>query len=255
MKNNFWNELQKLIVENREGVIITIIEHNNNSIFKQLEAGDRIVITDEQNFLVSRSEIDFSLEEREQLISKIGDYRKLTGPVLESVSMGAGQAEIYLEKLQQQERLLIFGAGHVAVPLAEIGAMTNFQVEIIDDRPEFNNAGRFPQAHYLYCQDFADFLEDYEPAQEDYLVIVTRGHEYDYDVFKAVIDGNWSYLGMIGSKRKVKVLFDKLVEEKDVDESRLHEVDAPIGLEIGSETPAEIAVSIMAAVIARRRNA
>lgn len=255
MKSSFWNELQELIVKNIEGVIVTIIESNDTSIFKKLEAGDRIVITEEQGFLVSRPEIDLSPKEKEQLISKIGDYRKLTGPVLESVRMGSGRAELYLEKLKPQERLLIFGAGHVAVPLAEIGAMTDFQVEIVDDRSEFNNKGRFPRAHHLHCQDFSDFLADYEPVQGDYLVIVTRGHEYDYDVFKAVIEGNWSYLGMIGSKRKVKLLFDKLLEEKDIDESRLPEVDAPIGFEIGSETPAEIAVSIMAAVIARRRDA
>jgi len=250
MSKSFWNELKNLINTGDKGLIATFIEGNFSGKFSPFEKADRLVIT-EDNWITSinnKNEIDI-----DYFRNIFNDYKNINQPTLEKFSSQNGEIKAYLENLQQLDRLLIFGAGHVAQPLAKIAAMNDFVVEVIDDRADFNNPEKFPEAEKHHCQSFADFLESYQPQPADYIVIVTRGHKHDYDVLKSVISDDWKYLGMIGSKRKVKLLFEDLKSE-NIDLNRLEEVDAPIGIEINSETPAEIAVSIMAAMIKRRRS-
>lgn len=250
MSKTFWQELQSLINRGDQGLVATFIAGDFSGKFSPFVKGDRLVITGD-NWITSATEknkIDI-----DYLSNKFNDYKNLKQPALEKFSSQTGEVEVYFENLQQTERLMLFGAGHVAQPLAKIAALNDFLVEVIDDREDFNNPENFPDADKYHCQPFPEFLEGYQPQPGDYIVIVTRGHQYDYDVLKSVISGNWNYLGMIGSKRKVKLLFADLKNE-NLDLSRLEQVDAPIGIEINSETPAEIAVSIMAAMIKRRRS-
>ena len=250
MSKTFWQELQNLMNSGNNGLIATFIAGDFSGKYSPFIKGDRLVIT-EANWISSsknKSEIDIDFFKR-----KLSNYENINQPTLEKFSTENGELEIYLENLQQLDRLMLFGAGHVAQPLAKIAAMNDFVVEVIDDREDFNNPENFPEADKHHCQPFPDFLENYQPQPGDYIVIVTRGHQYDYDVLKAVISGDWKYLGMIGSQRKVSLLFEDLKNE-GLAINRLEQVDAPIGLEINSETPAEIAVSIMAAMIKRRRS-
>jgi xanthine dehydrogenase accessory factor len=129
----------------------------------------------------------------------------------------------------------------------------NYNVEIIDDRKEYVNEERFPYADNLVCKNFSEYLKELDIKENDYLIIVTRGHEYDYEVLKSVIRSNAAYIGMIGSKTKVKLIFKELVEKDNIAKEFINKVYAPVGLEIGSETPEEIAISIISEIVKVRR--
>ncbi|MFN2362802.1 MAG: XdhC family protein [Halarsenatibacteraceae bacterium] len=250
MSKFFWQELENLMNSGENGLIATFIAGDFSGKYSPFIRGDRLVITEDNWISSSKNTGEIDLD---YFKNKFSNYENINQPTLEEFSTENGEIEIYLENLQQLDRLMLFGAGHVAQPLAKIAAMNDFVVEVIDDREDFNNQDNFPDADKHHCQSFPEFLANYQPQPADYIVIVTRGHQYDYDVLKAVIAGDWKYLGMIGSQRKVGLLFDDLKNE-ELDLNRLGQVDAPIGIEINSETPAEIAVSIMAAMIKRRRS-
>ncbi len=161
--------------------------------------------------------------------------------------------EIYLDKIQGKPRLLIFGAGHITLPLTEITRLIGFEVTVIDDREKFVNKKRLPAADHLVCTAFADYLDRLEISENDYIIIVTRGHKLDYYVLKQVIRSKAKYIGMIGSQRKVNLIFKELLTKDGIEHNLLAEVFAPIGLAINSETPEEIAVSIAAELVRVRR--
>ncbi len=155
----------------------------------------------------------------------------------------------FVEEFKQKSRAFIFGGGHVAKALDPVLRHVDFDTYIIDDREEYANPERFPEAAAtIVCSDFEHCFDDIEVDEDSYLIIVTRGHRGDLVVLRQALQKPHAYLGMIGSKRKNNLLFDTLREE-GVSEEALAEVHAPIGLEIGSETPEEIGVSIAAEII------
>jgi xanthine dehydrogenase accessory factor len=164
-----------------------------------------------------------------------------------------GTLEIFVEPILPQPTLYIFGAGHVSTALARVAHQAGFAIGIIDDRESFANAERFPMASEI-CTSFADSFEKIQPNSSSYLVIVTRGHKDDMRVLAWAVSTDARYIGMIGSKRKVLSVYQALRKEGFPAE-RFERVHAPVGLEIGALTPEEIAVSIVAELIAVRRKA
>lgn len=163
-----------------------------------------------------------------------------------------GQGRIYLQPVGPRESLYIFGAGHCGQRLAEIAHLVGFSIVVIDDRAEFASKQRFPLAERLvtpesFTQAFADLAID----EESYVVIMTRGHAHDKEVLAQALRTPAAYIGMIGSKRKVAETFQEL-EQEGVSREALARVHAPIGIDISSETPEEIAVSIVAELIQER---
>jgi xanthine dehydrogenase accessory factor len=148
-------------------------------------------------------------------------------------------------------RLLIAGAGHVGQALAAIVAQFDYAITVIDDRADFATAARFPTARCI-VGDIDLELSRYPIDESTYVVIVTRGHKHDAVSLAAVIQSAARYIGLIGSKRKVRTILDEL-HLRGIPREQLARVHAPIGLEIGAVTPAEIAVSIAAELIAVRR--
>ena len=163
-----------------------------------------------------------------------------------------GAVDVFIDVTVPLPTLLIAGAGHVAMPVAEIGHMCGFRVTVVDDREEMVSADRFPHASERVGGDIVEALRAFPITPSTYIVIVTRGHALDEDALRVVIDSNAAYVGMIGSRRKVRVIFDHLRED-GIEETLIERVHSPIGLDIGSETPAEIAVSILAELIRTRR--
>ncbi len=149
-------------------------------------------------------------------------------------------------------RLIVFGAGHIAKPLAEFGAKTGFLVTVIDDRPSFANIGRFPEAENVICESFDKCFDQIKLNMSAFAVIVTRGHRHDIDCLRQVLKYNTAYTGMIGSKRRVRGVREHLLAE-GYDPQKVASVNAPIGLDIGAVTPEEIAISIIAQVISFKR--
>ncbi len=150
------------------------------------------------------------------------------------------------EWFTSRPKLIICGGGHVSAELVKMASNLDFSIKVIDDRAEFANEERFPQADEVICDSFENLEQYLEPNA--YYCVLTRGHQYDYACVRTILQHSYQYLGMIGSKRKVQTTFDKLRED-GVSEEKISSVFAPIGLYIKAVTPAEIAVSIMAQII------
>lgn len=176
------------------------------------------------------------------------------GAASRAVAGPDGPVTLYAEAHRSTARLFVVGAGHIAVPLAELGVLLGLDVVVLDDREAFATAERFPSAAAVRRVDFSDPFGDVAPGADDFVVLVTRAHRYDFDCLKRLMDmgGRPRYLGMVGSRRRVRAAFTALLEA-GVPRERLAAVHAPIGVEIGAETPEEIAVSIAAEIVAVRR--
>lgn len=167
----------------------------------------------------------------------------------ESGLICGGQMEVYVEPLEAAPHLYLIGGGHVAHHLARAAAAVGFHIHVLDDREKFANRERFPDAAEIAVDSIPAWLERAELTANAYVVILTRGHRYDLDALRALAPRPVRYLGLIGSRAKVARLYGALREE-GVDPERLAHVHAPVGLAIGAVTPQEIAISILAELIA-----
>jgi xanthine dehydrogenase accessory factor len=140
----------------------------------------------------------------------------------------------------------------VLKPLVKFGSEIGFAVTVIDDRLSFANRDRFPEASAVLCESFETCFEKLDVTSADYVVIVTRGHRHDTVCLRQVLDKTPEYLGMIGSRRRVKIIKEQLIDE-GFEKERIEQVCAPIGLEIGAITPEEIAIAIIAQIISKKR--
>ncbi|MGE0814784.1 MAG: XdhC family protein [Vicinamibacterales bacterium] len=163
-----------------------------------------------------------------------------------------GQMEVFIEPIEPPPAVYVIGAGHVGYYLGRIASEAGFGVHVVDDRAAFANRERFPDAAEVVTEDIPTWLGGAALPPSAYVVIVTRGHRHDLDALRAVVNRDLRYVGLIGSRAKVARVYEALVEE-GVDPARLDRVHAPIGLDLGAVTPQEIAVSIVAELIAVRR--
>jgi xanthine dehydrogenase accessory factor len=160
--------------------------------------------------------------------------------------------QVFIEPIEGTPVLCLFGAGHVAQPLARMAKACGFRVELADDRVKFANAERFPEADLLVVDEFAAASARMTLGPNSYAIVVTRGHKGDADALQAVLGRGLRFVGLLGSRPKVVHIFAAL-QERGVSVQELARVHAPLGLEIGAQTPDEIAVSILAEMIAVRR--
>jgi xanthine dehydrogenase accessory factor len=160
----------------------------------------------------------------------------------------------YVEPHMPAPELVIVGAGHIARPLAALGAVLGYRVIVLDDRPEFATADRFPDAERVIAADFHDPFAGIHITPRTAVVLVTRGHKHDYEALLRLLGGRVepAYIGMVGSRRRVRAAFEQLVREGILEE-RLAAIHAPVGLDVGAETPEEIAVAIAAELVLARR--
>lgn len=160
---------------------------------------------------------------------------------------------IFVEPFFHKERLILFGGGHIAIPLAEFGTRIGFSVVVFDDRPAFANKARFPYVSQVLCHGFDQICNVLKLTTNDYIVIITRGHRHDLLCLQQILkEKDTRYLGMIGSKRRVEGIKTRLSEE-GFSKDRLEALCAPIGLPIGALTPEEISISILSEIIMRKR--
>jgi xanthine dehydrogenase accessory factor len=165
---------------------------------------------------------------------------------------GAGAYEVMVEIIEAPVTLLIVGGGHIGLSLATIAAHVGFSVAVMDDREMYANADRFPMADFVKAGDFTQMIAGFPIGLNTYIVMVSRGHKQDETALRAVVPRGAGYVGMIGSKRRVSTVLRHLAEEGFAVED-LERIYTPIGFDLGAETPEEIAVSIMAEIIAVRR--
>jgi xanthine dehydrogenase accessory factor len=186
--------------------------------------------------------------------TKISNF-ELNGHVeknLKESPICGGKVEVLIEPIIIKPTIYIMGAGHVGQALAKIGKTTGFRIVILDDREEFANHNWIPEADEIHLVDFGKIEDKIKINQYSYVVIVTKGHIHDKVVLKTIIKSQAKYIGMIGSNKKVKEIFQRLTDE-GIDKELLNQVYAPIGLNIGAQTPSEIAISVLAEIVAKHR--
>jgi xanthine dehydrogenase accessory factor len=165
---------------------------------------------------------------------------------------GMKKTLLFLEPLSPLPRLVIAGAGHVGRAVAHLGQLLDFEVNVIDDRAEFANPERFPEAEKIIVGDIGRALAGFPSGSDIYIVIVTRGHRDDAAALRACVKSSFAYIGMIGSRRKIALMREEFIAEGWSTAQAFDRVHAPIGLPIGSKTVEEIAVSIAAELVQAR---
>ena len=183
----------------------------------------------------------FPPRESRGALSRTFDYRDGTR---------SGTATVYIELHGQPAGMVIVGAGHIAIPLSRLGNMLGLRVEVLDDRPDFANGERFPEAAAVRVIDFRDPFARTPLAPHDHVVLVTRGHSFDYEclVHLLRLHSPPHYIGMIGSRRRVRATHEQLLRDGFTTEE-MARVRAPVGLDLGGQTPAEIAVAVAAEIV------
>jgi len=170
-----------------------------------------------------------------------------------SVAGVTGNLQVFFEVMPAPPKLIVVGAGHIAVPLVKIAKVLDFYVTVIDDRLLYANRERFPDADEVRVGDMAQMLKEMTITPSCYIVLITRGHAYDEPCLRVVLPSQAKYIGMIGSRRRIKACFQRFRDQDKIAEELIEKVYAPIGLDIATETPAEIALSILGEVIKVRR--
>ena len=185
---------------------------------------------------------------------RLEDRRVSTQGVHELKTASRPTIQVYVEAHYPYPELVIVGAGHIAQPLCSMGALMGFRVIVVDDRPDFATRERFPEADRVVGVDFRDPFADVPIHSTSYVVLVTRGHKYDFECLRHLLKTEVEppYVGMIGSRRRIRAAYSQLQGE-GMPKDRLSRVRAPVGLDIGAETPVEIAVAVAAEIVLQWR--
>ena len=163
------------------------------------------------------------------------------------------EESVLAEVFKREHRLIVFGAGHVGYHLCHFASKVGFNTMVVDDRPYFANKEKFGDYIQVICNTFENAFEILDIHEEDYVVIVTRGHKHDKFCLEKILSlDELNYIGMIGSKRRVKIMKEELIEE-GYSKEKIENIYSPIGLNIGAVTPEEIAISILAEIISVKR--
>lgn len=187
-----------------------------------------------------------TLETRKPLIAR---YELADDIAEESGLICGGQMDVYIEPIEAAPHLYLVGAGHVSYHLSKAAATVGFKIHVLDDREKFSNTERFPDAEEVVVDSIPTWLDNSTFPGNSYVVILTRGHRHDLDALRSLSQQDLRYLGLIGSRAKVSRLFEAL-EEESIPLNTLRKIHAPVGLDIGAITPQEIAVSILAELVA-----
>ncbi len=201
-------------------------------------------ITDVSGFLESRPHL------RNRVVQLVETGGLSTTLPVEDVE---GASEVFVDVVLPPPRLVILGAGHIAVPLAQMASLHDYHVVVVDDRPGFAVPERFPTADELVTMPLVEALEGLEADHNTYLIFVTRSHALDVEGLATVWGRGYPYIGLIGSRRRIRAVRELLQKRHGIDLENWPEVYAPVGLNIGAETPAEIATSILAELTLVRR--
>lgn len=237
---NTYKDLLNTLSDGKRAVIVTSID------YRYMDKDTKLNTT-----LITEEDLYNNIVNEDDNLYKKGYQALETGDLLFENSTDNGT--LIIEPYFPEPKLVIFGGGHIAKPLVEFAAKVGFSITVVDDRPSFANKGRFPEAKNVICESFENCFNQLNLNASTFVVIITRGHRHDMHCLKQTLKYNTAYVGMIGSKRRIKVVKEQLLEE-GYSQEMLGRVCAPIGLEINAVTPEEIAISIAAQLISYRRS-
>jgi len=235
------------ITENGEAAVLaTVVEAEGGA---KIEAGAKCLIRDGK----VRVETIGNAKVVDAIARESDKHMRAEKSQLVSLAVADAKLEVFFEVMPAPPKLIVVGAGHIAVPLVRIAKVLDFHVTVIDDRLLYANRERFPDADDVLVGDMAQMLKEMTITPSCYVVLITRGHAYDEPCLRVIVNTAAKYIGMIGSRRRIKACFQRFRDEDKIAEEVLDRVYAPIGLDIATETPAEIALSILGEVIKVRR--
>jgi xanthine dehydrogenase accessory factor len=233
-------QVNNLIEKGESFCLATVINSKNPNI----AAGEKLIIFGNGSIEGNLADDGINSRIRDLAISALSEKKRRTIEMEDGVS-------VFFDILSTEDRLVICGAGHIAVPLARFGREVGFKVTVLDDRADFANPSRFPDCDVI-TEEFSIALRDFPMNSSTYAVVITRGHEHDADCLEEILQENTAYIGLIGSRRRVRFVLEML-EKKGIPKKRLQDVFTPIGTPIGGESPGEIALSIAAELVCVRR--
>ncbi len=250
-----YQELVNVTSKGERAVLATVISSSGSAPRK---AGAKMLIKNDGTFIgtVGGGGVEQQVREKAIEVMNSGEpqivHFDLSGKECVAQMICGGQMDVFLEPILPSETLYLCGAGHISQSTAAMGKMLGFRVVVIDPRPEFNNSDRFPNADSLVVEDYAIAIPKLDIEEDSYVIIYTPGHILDEQCLYFAAGTKAGYIGMIGSKKKVKEVKERLLQ-KGISQQQLDRVHAPIGIEIGAETPEEIAISILAEIIKVKR--
>lgn len=241
-------ELVEITEHGAAAVLATVIEADGGAT---IEPGAKCLIRDGK----VRAETIGNAGAVEAIVRESDKHMRAEKSQLVSLAVPETDAKlaVFFEVMPAPPKLIVVGAGHIAVPLVKIAKVLDFHVTVIDDRMLFANRDRFPDADDVLVGDMAEMLKEMTITPSCYIVLITRGHAYDEPCLRVIVHSAAKYIGMIGSRRRIKACFQRFRDEEKIGEEVLDRIYAPIGLDIATETPAEIALSILGEVIKVRR--
>ena len=253
---DLYEEIVKLRREGRRGALATIINVRGSipsfNTAKMLVRDDGSIVGTVGGGCVEADVWQAAREVMEQEKPRALTFNLNQNPKDDTGLVCGGTLEVYVEPVLPVPVLYLFGAGHVAHAIYRVANIAGFDVVVIDDRDAYANSERFPQAREVIADDFDKATSKLELTESSYIAIVTRGHRDDMRVLRWAVQTPARYVGMIGSKRKVLTIYKEL-EQQGLPPALFQKVTAPIGLEIGAVTPEEIAVAVVAEMIAFKR--
>ncbi len=237
----------------RTSAIATIVECRGSSPQRQ---GAKMLVRDDGSSMGTLGGGCLEADVVQGALMSLRDGKPMTMPFELTEREGGlvcgGTVLVYIEPVLLEPHLVILGAGHVGKTLARIARFTGFRVTVVDDRQEFANPVNIPDAHELMVTEFNFAFEGIPVEAGTFIVVATRGHNHDLDAVKASLRTSAGYIGLLGSKRK-KALLSRALGESGFSKKDVDRVIIPVGMEIGSITPEEISVSIMAQIVQKRR--
>lgn len=245
--------ISQLLDRGSVAVVITLMSGLEGVGSKLLidEAGDTIGS-------LGNAELDTqALRRAEEFLRSRDETRMISVSEFAPDLVNASDVLLLFERLQPAPRLVVCGAGHVGAALAKLGVFVGYQTTLIDDRAEFVRADRFPegQIELVVAQDWAESVRQAVGTGRGVAIaVVTRGHDQDEECMEAIVDVMPDYVGLIGSKRRTNIVIDNL-RQSGASEDHLRNIRAPIGLDIGAISPEEVALAIIAEIVAERRGA
>ena len=249
---DIYEKIVRVRQEGRSAVLATVVKAAGSA--PQTTGAKMLIYADgSSEGTVGGGAVEKAVLDEAKSVLAAGQAKLLSYDLGQDLAMQCGgRMTIFLEPMVPPTPLYIFGAGHIGAALAVLAKMLDFQVTVIDNRPEYASEERIPQADRIIAADYQTALQKLDFNEQTFVVIVTYRHLHDQEILEYCIRQPFKYLGMIGSKSKVAKAF-KMLREKQVPEERIKRIHAPIGVDIGAETPAEIAVAIAAEMIALKR--
>lgn len=252
--NQLYEELLHMSQSRQPGALATVVATSGSSPQK---VGAKILVHEhgEITGTIGGGAVEKKVIEEALELMRLGKAERRVYHLTHDLGMCCGGTmEVFIEPLQRPLEAVIFGGGHVGKALCRQMKLLDYHVTIVDERPEYANAGRFPEADRIFCEASRLVLKKISFHEQLVVLISTHDHQLDQEMLAACAPLQWSYLGMIGSRRKAQKALDRLRGE-GVSEAIIARIQTPMGIDIGAQTPEEIAVSIAAQILAQRHGA